>query len=359
MTFVSNKYVEPNFNQDFLIKAPDVKLEKVTVKGVAPQGYHALSIYPEYFKINGVWKLAPESRMDTVAIVDENDDLHIVEFRKLNIGDRVIIGRSEDASEGIYLYTEGFNILQSEGDKFSFRTGRSRETGFSKDYDELYEILKKERENNGHIVWVLGPSVSYDDRSRNNLEKLIEAGFVNAIITGNSAAVVDLARGLKSGDFKERDNRYYIDSIGEYDTVREIRQLGGIEESVKCGAIKDGYMKALIDKNIPYVLAGSIRDRYNLEEVIQNVYEAQDAMRSHTRRATMLICLSSVLNTIASGNMTPSYTQHNGEIRPVYIYSVDLQEFSVNKLSDRGTLEVKTLVTNVHDFLENLKSNLV
>ena len=73
----------------------------------------------------------------------------------------------------------------------------------------------------------------------------------------------------------------------------------------------------------------------------------------------MLICLSSVLNTIASGNMTPSYMEKDGEIRPVHIYTVDLQEFSVNKLSDRGSLEVKSLVTNIHDFVENVATALV
>lgn len=44
--------------------------------------------------------------------------------------------------------------------------------------------------------------------------------------------------------------------------------------------------------------------------------------------------------------------------KPIHIYSVDLQEFSVNKLTDRGTLEVKTLVTNVHDFLYQMMGEL-
>lgn len=56
--------------------------------------------------------------------------------------------------------------------------------------------------------------------------------------------------------------------------------------------------------------------------------------------------------------MTPSYNEFDGEIRPVFIYSIDLQEFSVNKLSDRGTLEVKTMVTNIQDFVNHLNNNL-
>jgi hypothetical protein len=107
------------------------------------------------------------------------------------------------------------------------------------------------------------------------------------------------------------------------------------------------------------VLAGSIRDDGPLPSVIGDAYKAQDEMRNHTRKATTLICLATQLHTIASGNMTPAYTQRDGKIRPVYIYCVDTAEFAVNKLRDRGTLEVTTIVTNVQDFLVNLKNNLI
>ena len=56
--------------------------------------------------------------------------------------------------------------------------------------------------------------------------------------------------------------------------------------------------------------------------------------------------------------MTPSYCVVNGEVRPVFIYSVDISEFAVNKLHDRGSLSVKGLVTNIQDFLVHLERNL-
>ena len=46
------------------------------------------------------------------------------------------------------------------------------------------------------------------------------------------------------------------------------------------------------------------------------------------------------------------------KIRPIYFYSVDVSEFAVNKLRDRGSLEVTTIVTNIQDFLVKLKENL-
>lgn len=353
----ADRFIPPDFTTPFFESAPNAKIGVVEADGVAPAEYHALSIYPEYFKIDGRWVLASESRMDAVPVVCD-DGVRIVEFHNLKKGDRVVLGRTEDASEGIYLYTDGFRTSLSESDRFSFRSGRSRETAFSKDYDELYDLMRYERKS-GHIVWVLGPSVSYDARSRRHIAHLAANGFVDAVITGNSTAVVDLAMGLPAKDNAPAKQRPYADSVAEYETVRKIRELGGIEAAVRSGHVSSGFMKALVEHEIPYVLAGSIRDRYNLPEVIDNVYEAQDHMRAHARQATMLICLSSVLNTIATGNMTPSYTVQSGKIRRVHIYTVDLQEFSVNKLSDRGTLEVKTLVTNIHDFLENVAGALL
>ena len=87
--------------------------------------------------------------------------------------------------------------------------------------------------------------------------------------------------------------------------------------------------------------------------------EAQDAMRVHSRKATTLVGLATQLHTIATGNMTPSYQVIKGRVRPVYIYAVDISEFAVNKLRDRGTLGVTSIVTNIQDFLVILKRNLI
>ena len=147
MSFSLPQYKEPDFSLQKFAKAPDVKMDPCIKEGVAPDYYHATSIFPEYFKIEGKWFLAEESRMDAVVVYGEGGRLDVVETRNLKPGDRVILGRSEDCEEGIYLHTAGFdNSLENE-DKFAFRTGRSRETAFSMDYDKLYELLKYEREN--------------------------------------------------------------------------------------------------------------------------------------------------------------------------------------------------------------------
>ena len=106
------------------------------------------------------------------------------------------------------------------------------------------------------------------------------------------------------------------------------------------------------------VLAGSIRDDGPLPGVFPNVYDAQNAMREYTKKATTVIAMATQLHTIATGNMTPAYQVVEGKVRPVYIYCVDVAEFAANKLRDRGTLEVTSIITNIQDFLVHLSRNL-
>lgn len=106
----------PNFNEKKFLNAPNVSYEEVEIENVAPDNYHSMSIYPEYFKINGKWILAKESRMDGVVVINDNLELEVKEFRNLNIGDKVIVGRTEEASEGIYLHANGFSEIDSKKD---------------------------------------------------------------------------------------------------------------------------------------------------------------------------------------------------------------------------------------------------
>jgi lysine-ketoglutarate reductase/saccharopine dehydrogenase-like protein (TIGR00300 family) len=361
MEFKLPAYRPPNFKDQVFLEAPNVTLEEVVIKGVAPSGYHAMSIYPEYFKVDGKWLLAHESRMDCVAVY-KACKIEVIEFRNLCIGDQVVVGRTEDASEGIYVYPNGFKqIGEEQKEVFAFRTGRSRETSYSKDYDELYELLKYERANNGYIVWVLGPAVSFDQDARLAVSSLVEKGYVNALLAGNALATHDLEGGYLGTALGQDIYTGKSSPNGHYhhlDLLNKVREHGSINQFMEKENITNGIIHACVKHQVPYVLAGSIRDDGPLPEVFGNVYEAQDEMRKHTRKCTTLICLATQLHTIASGNMTPSYTVKDGKVRNVFIYSVDISEFVVNKLRDRGTLEVNTIVTNVQDFVVQLDKNL-
>lgn len=360
MSFVLRPYTAPDFSVASLQQAPDAKLVPCPKDGVAPEGYHAMSIFPEYFKLNGQWHLARESRMDCVAVWDQ-EEFQIREFRHLKAGDLVVVGRTERGEEGIFLHHNGFQEQVPERDRFAFRQGRSRETAFSRDYKELYELLRHERDH-GKVVWVLGPAFAFDYNAREAFSKLVLGGYVHAILAGNALATHDLeaaylgtALGQDISTQESRPNGHY----NHLDTINRVRLHGSIPAFLNAEKIQNGILYACEQKGVPYVLAGSIRDDGPLPPVYGDVYQAQDAMRSQVRSATTVICLATMLHTIATGNMTPSYrVMPDGTVRQVYFYCVDISEFAVNKLSDRGSLSARGIVTNVQDFAVNLAKGL-
>lgn len=360
MAFQLRKYYPPDFTEKRFTDAPDAKLEGAPKDAVAPEHYHAMSIYPEYFKINGKWLLAEDSRMDCVPVY-ENGKIIVREFRLLKKGDQVIVGRTEDGSEGIYVYPEGFHEEGKLLQTFAFRQGRSRETAFSRDYDELYELLKYEKEH-GYVVWVMGPAFAFDHDARKAFSRIIEEGYADAVMAGNALATHDLEGAYLHTALGQ--NIYTQENVpmGHYnhlDTINRVKYYGSIPEFIKQEHIDNGIIYTCEKCHVPYVLAGSIRDDGPLPPVYGNVYEAQDAMRNQVRKATTVICMATMLHTIATGNMTPSYrVLPDGTVRQVYFYCVDISEFTVNKLTDRGSLSAHGIVTNAQDFVVNVAKGL-
>lgn len=359
MPFQMPSYTPPDFTQACFEKASAVNFRPVVSTGVAPENYHGTSVYPEYYHVRkGTWQLVKESRMDCVVVQRPDKALEVVEFRRLQPGDMVACGRTENGEEGIYLHTDAFTSGSTRGEKFAFRSNRTRETSFSIDYDELYALMQHERRH-GCILWVLGPAVVFDHDARTAFSDLITNGYVSGLMAGNALATHDVegsifgtALGQELYSKKSVEHGHYK----HLDTLNQIRATGSIPAAIEKGIITDGIMKTIIQKEIPFVLAGSIRDDGPMPEVIADVYRAQDEMRKLTRKATTIIALASQLHTIATGNMAPSYkVLDNGNVRPVYFYSVDMSEFAVSKLSDRGSLTARSILTNVQDFVVTLE----
>ena len=349
------RYKEPDFSDSRFANAPDAAWEEVTIDGVAPENYHSTSMYPEYFKINGTWTLARESRMDSSVVLRNSGELDVVENRNLKKGDKVILGRTENGEEGIYLHSTGFESPEeTESDQFVFRQGRSRETSFARDYDRLFELLRYEKEH-GNILWVMGPAFSFDADARRAMQAMIEHGYVDGLMAGNALATHDLegsmfhtALGQDIYTQKSHPNGHY----NHLDVINRVRRSGSIARFVEDYNIDNGIMYSCVKNNVPFVLTGSIRDDGPLPEVIGDAYAGQTAMRGMVKKATTVICLATMLHTIATGNMTPSYrVLEDGTVRPVFLYTVDADEFVVNKLLDRGSLAATTIVTNVQDFI--------
>ena len=364
-------YHAPDFTREPLASAPNARIARVVRDGVAPEGFHSTSMFPEYVKVDGAWRLAKQSRMDASMVVARDDVgapfIRVVENRNLKQGDQVVLGRTERGEEGIYLHENGFAVPRDdiEGhdwgapgdggelageDAFVFRQGRSRETSFARDYDRLYELLRYEREH-GKIVWVMGPAFAFNADARYAMQAMVENGYVDGIMAGNALATHDLEGSMfhtALGQDIYTQQPYRNGHYHHLDVINRVRRSGSMCDY----GIRPGIVSACVRNNVPLVLAGSIRDDGPLPEVVGNVYDAQGAMREMVSSATTLICLATTLHTIAAGNMTPSYTvTEDGTVRPVFLYAVDISEFAVNKLLDRGSLAATTIVANVQDFI--------
>lgn len=180
-------------------------------------------------------------------------------------------------------------------------------------------------------------------------------------MAGNALATHDLEAAYLGTALGQDIYTQKLAPLGHYnhlDTINKVRQYGSIHSFIEQEHIDNGIIAACDQCHVPLVLAGSIRDDGPLPEVIGNVYQAQDAMRAMISDATTIICMATMLHSIATGNMFPSYRVVDGVVRPTYFYCVDISEFAVNKLRDRGSLSVDSIVTNVQDFIVNVRNNL-
>jgi lysine-ketoglutarate reductase/saccharopine dehydrogenase-like protein (TIGR00300 family) len=181
---------------------------------------------------------------------------------------------------------------------------------------------------------------------------MIKEGFIDVLFAGNALAVHDIEYGLygtslgvdiKTGRLAEGGHRHHLYAINE------VMKAGGIKELVDSGNLKEGVMYECIKNNVPFVLAGSIRDDGPLPEVITDVIEAQRAMRRHLKGVELVLMLCTLLHSVAVGNLLPS------KIKTIF---VDINPATVTKLADRGTAQALGVITDVGSFLPLLESKI-
>lgn len=349
------QYALPDFDSEPLSTAPDARFVAAPADGVLPDGFFPTTNLPTYVRVNGAWSRPAAPRMDCV-IRREADSLESCEPRRIRAGDHVAIGTTEDGREGIFVHTEGFLGGRYSANEFRFMTTEvSRERPV--DYEHLARLLGQERDRGGHIVWVAGPALVHS-RARRDLVWFIEHGYVSALLAGNAIAVHDMEASIfgttlgmtATGEASEGGHALHMRAINA------VRAAGSIEKAVRQGVVRDGIMHALVERNVPYVLAGSIRDDGPLPGVYADVLEAQDAMREHTKRTTFAVFVATALHAIAVGNMLPAFVDDGDDrLRPLTTICVDQTEFVVNKLRDRGTHQAYGVVTNAQDFMHVLR----
>lgn len=330
----------------------DARLEPVDIPGTAPEDFYSTTIYPTDVRIDGEWTRCADQRMDA-AIVVEKDPLTRIATA------RCCLLRDLDTHHVVVAGTEGIRVRipkqsRDDGEQESFQfmgASVSSERRVDVTVEQIAWEMSRIRERRGKIVVVTGP-VTVHTGGTSSLEALIRAGYVQAFLGGNAVAVHDIERDLfgtslgvdlTRGVVVEGGHRHHIRAINR------IRRAGGIRKAVEAGIVKSGIMKALVDGNIPYVLAGSIRDDGPLPDTLMDLVEAQRQYQEAIRGADMILMLSSMLHAIGTGNMTPA---------GVRLICVDINPAVITKLADRGSMESVGVVTDVGLFLKLLVEKL-
>jgi lysine-ketoglutarate reductase/saccharopine dehydrogenase-like protein (TIGR00300 family) len=230
--------------------------------------------------------------------------------------------------------------------------GVSSERPSTTQIGNIADAIEETRSRGGEIVAVPGPAVIHSG-ARNDLAHLVREGYIDAISAGNGFAVHDLERdlyGTSLGMDVETMNHPRKGHKHHIYTISEIIRAGGIEAAVEDGLIGSGIMYECVENDVPYVLAGSIRDDGPLPDTITDSVEAQDAIREQVRDADLVLMLATLLHSVAVGNCLPSTTR---------TVCVDINPATVTQLLDRGSAHAIGMVTDIGTFVPLLADSLL
>lgn len=328
----------------------DVNREVVTKVGVAPDDFYVTTIYPTQVQVNCQWMTVQNQRMDGAIAVTHTPNGPVVQcklLRDLQIGDEVVVG-----VEGIRTVRKTESREQRGPQEFSFMSGGvSSERRVELVVEQVAWELRHVRDRGGKVVVTAGPVVIHTGGGE-HLAHLIREGYVQALLGGNAIAVHDIEQNImgtslgvdmKQGIAVHGGHRHHLK------VINTIRRCGSIAEAVEQGVLKSGVMYECVRNQVPFSLAGSIRDDGPLPDTQMDLIEAQQDYAQLLRGADVILMLSSMLHSIGVGNMTPA---------GVKMVCVDINPAVVTKLSDRGSIESVGVVTDVGLFLSLLVQQL-
>ncbi|MHB1342115.1 MAG: ornithine cyclodeaminase, nickel-pincer nucleotide-dependent [Coriobacteriia bacterium] len=323
----------------------DARLVPAPADGVFPDGFHATTNLETAVRIAGRWTRVDNPEMDMGIRIDpEAATAATVALADVRAGDLFVVGH------------DGIRIRPLErpraGQAFEFMNSAvSSEKPKAQVVHEVARMLRECREAGKDIIAVVGPAVVHTGAA-DELARLVKLGYVNVLFGGNAIAVHDIESALY-GTSLGVSLAEGVPTLGGHDhhlrAINTIRGLGGIPQAVEAGVLNSGLMHTLVTTGTPFVLAGSIRDDGPLPDVITDVVQAQRAMRGYCQTAGACIMLSTMLHSIATGNMLPASTT---------TVCVDINPAVVTKLADRGSFQTIGIVTDVGLFLEQLANEL-
>ncbi|MFC6938399.1 TIGR00300 family protein [Salinirubellus sp. GCM10025818] len=328
----------------------DATLQPAPRDQVVPEGFYSTTNHPTDIRVDGQWIEVERIEMDCAVVIerDGNGDPARAYTKVLNAieeGDLVVTGEA------------GIRVRPPERPRgkegaFGFMQGGvSAERPSESTIERIAEAIVETREEGGEVLAVPGPALVHSG-AREDLARLVRDGYVTMLSAGNGFAVHDLERDLygtslgvdtESLDHARKGHKHHI-----Y-TISEIIRAGSIPEAVEDGTIESGVMYECVTNDVPWVLAGSIRDDGPLPDTITDAVEAQNAIREQAHEADLVLMLSTLLHSVAVGNCLPSTTR---------VVCVDINPATVTQLLDRGSAQAVGMVTDIGTFVPTLAEKI-
>ena len=327
----------------------DAQIKPAPLDRVVPDDFYSTTNHRTYVRLGGAWLEVAKQRMDGVIVIERDATAGIAQpvcrkLRDVRAGDEVVCG-----ALGIRIQPEfkardrmGFAFMANE-----ISSERRAETAVQK----VAQMMRLVKAEGGRIIFVAGPVVIHTGGTA-AFSQIIRRGYADALLAGNAIAVHDIEHALYGTSLGVDLDRGIPIEEGHKNHMRAINAInryGSIRGAVEAGLLRSGVMYECVRHQVPFVLAGSIRDDGPLPDTKMDLIEAQEAYAEQLVGAGMVICLSSMLHSIGVGNMTPSW---------VRMVCVDINPAVVTKLSDRGSQQTMGIVTDVGTFLNLLSQHL-
>ncbi|MDZ4800328.1 MAG: TIGR00300 family protein [Bryobacteraceae bacterium] len=326
------------------VDSGDAELRGIEKDKCAPEDFYSTTNHKTLVRTGGEWIEVQDQRMDALVVVKGNE-AWCRKLRDIKAGDAVVVGM-----RGIRVVPES-----KERDRLSFAfmsNGVSSERQVETAVQQTANLIRTVRAAGQKVLVVAGPVVVHTGGSV-HLSKLIREGYVQGLLSGNALGVHDIeaallgtSLGVRMADGRQEEHGHR----NHMRAINAINNCGSIKGAVEQGRLTTGIMYECVKNNVPFVLAGSLRDDGPLPDTVTDMNVAQDMCAQHLKGAGLVLCLGSMLHSIAIGNMSPSW---------VKIVCVDINPAVATKVSDRGTGQAIGIVTDVGLFLDHLSKALV
>ena len=325
------------------VDSADAVLREVDCDRCAPEDFYSTTNHRTYVRLGQEWVEVQNQRMDAMIVVSDGEAF-CRRLRDLRRGDRLVVGL-----RGIRVVPEAKERNRLE---FAFMSnGISSERQVDTAVRQTAALVRQAKENHFKVVVVAGPVVVHTG-GVNGLASLIRDGWVQAVLSGNAlgvhdveAAIFGTSLGIRLSDGRQEEHGHR----NHMRAINAVYHSGSVEKAVASGRLRSGILYECVRAGVPFVLAGSLRDDGPLPNTITDMNAAQDAYAQQLKGAGLVLCLGSMLHSIATGNMLPSW---------VKIVCVDINPAVATKVSDRGTGQAVGVVADVGLFLDLLSKAL-